>query len=161
MQVIEKAQDLKLEDFLRSFSVNALAPFALSQICFSRLRAHSGCIVNVSSIHARQSKKGFSAYSTSKAALSALTRNLSIEWGGEVRVNGIEPAAVATEMLLEGFDGDEKVLERLKALHPSGRISTPNEVAQIIFDLINNNNMNFTGNLIKVDGGISSVLNDL
>ena len=161
LQITGNAHELRPDDLARSFAVNVMACFALSKLCYPNLRANLGCIINVSSVHSKLSKPGFLAYSTSKAALSAMTRNLAIEWGGKVRVNGIEPGAVETEMLLDGFDGDETVMERLKEIQPSCQISKPSEIAEIIMTLIENPNMNFTGNLLSIDGGISSVLKDL
>ncbi len=72
-QVVKPALEIDIAEFRRSMDVNVLAPLVLSQLLHAELAAAGGAIVNVSSVHARLTKSGFCAYSTSKAALSGLS----------------------------------------------------------------------------------------
>ena len=58
-----------------------------------------GSIVNVSSITSQKGGRGIVAYATAKAGLDAFTRSLAIEVGRKnIRINGVRPGAVTTEM---------------------------------------------------------------
>lgn len=160
-QIIAPAHELPVSDFTRTLDVNLVAAFQMSRLCFDVLSKNAGSIVNVSSIHARLSKKTFAAYAVSKAALSALTRSLALEWGDRVRVNGIEPAAIETDMLRAGF-GDEWQEKRaaLAGLHPSGDIGQADDVFQIVALLLQGETRFLNGSIIQLDGGIAGVLHD-
>ena len=161
IQIIAPAHELRVSDFTHTLNVNLIAAFQMSRLCFDVLSRNAGSVVNVSSIHANQSKKNFAAYAVSKAALSALTRSLAVEWGDKVRVNGIEPAAIETDMLRAGF-GDEwqEKREALAGLHPSGDIGQADDVFQIVELFLQGETRFLNGSIIQLDGGIAGVLHD-
>lgn len=143
-----------------SLSVNLLAPFFLIQGLAGSLEKNSGSVVNISSIHANQTKPGFFTYSTTKAALSALSRSLAVSVGSGFRINAIEPAAVNTEMLVEAFTGKTEHLKSLHAYHPAGRIAEPEEVAELALFLCSNKARFIHGECISLSGGIDGRLHD-
>ncbi len=105
-------------------------------------------IVNITSIagHAIHPFAG-SAYSTSKAALSALTRELAVEFAEVgVRVNAVAPGEIETEMIGEEY---EPLLNRI----PMHRMGTPDEVAATVFQLCNPDFGYVTGTEVFVTGG--------
>lgn len=122
VQVLGGLSSLTVGDWHKTLDVNLLAPFVLTQALLPQLEAAAGCVINISSIHARLTKPNFVAYATSKAALSAMTRAMAVDLGGRVRVNAIEPAAIATEMLRAGFVGQPEQFANLVGCHPQGRI---------------------------------------
>ena len=111
VQILEPFSNISRESWQASFNVNLTAPLFLAQSLYEQLANNGGAIVNISSIHASQTKREFVTYATSKAAMSSLTRNLAVDVGGKVRVNAIEPAAVGTDMLLAGFKEKKKSLK--------------------------------------------------
>lgn len=161
VQILGDAEHLSIDAISTTFDVNVKSAFILSNLCFPHLERHGGCIVNISSIHARLSKPKFAAYATSKAALSALTRYLALEWGGRVRVNGIEPAAVETEMLLAGFNGDAAIINQLMGVSPSGQIAHPDDIGKSVVAFFDDTNIHHTGILLQLDGGLSGALSDV
>lgn len=160
VQVLKPIDELTVSDWTLTLNTNLLAPFLWIQALLPDLRAARGSVVNVSSIHARQSKSRFVAYATSKAALSAMTRNLALELGAEVRINAIEPAAVRTDMLLEGFEGRRERLAELERCHPVGRLAEPDEIARIALFLCSDAASFLQGSVIAATGGIHGVLTD-
>jgi NAD(P)-dependent dehydrogenase (short-subunit alcohol dehydrogenase family) len=160
LQVLGPIERLTADDWLTTCAINVIAPFLLVQGLLPQLEAANGAVVNIGSIHARQTKSHFSAYAASKAALEGLTRSLAVELGGRVRVNAVCPAAVATPMLAAGFSTNPDGLTRLAAYHPSGCIGTPEEVAAVVLMLVSNPSHYMTGTIINLDGGISSRLFD-
>lgn len=161
VQRLDKFENLKLDDWQETLNVNLTAPMILSKIFLSRLKKNKGSIINIASIHQDQTKKEFVSYSTSKSALIGFTKSLAVDLNGVVRVNAISPAAIKTQMLLDGFGGDEKVLKKLNQVHPTQRIGTPEEVAEVAIFLSSNKAGFINGSNIKLDGGISSVLADI
>lgn len=160
VQIVKPAELLTPEEFQQTIDVNVMAPFVLARMLKSDLAACGGSIVNISSIHAELTKSGFCAYSTSKSALTALSRALAIEWGSIVRVTCIEPAAVATPMLEAGFAEDPGGRARLDAAHPSRQVGTISEVASWVRHLISDRSPYSNGTVVRVDGGIRGKLFD-
>ena len=160
MQILSPSRNISREQWQASFNVNLTAPFFLSQLFLNDLEKTHGSIVNISSIHATQTKKEFVAYATTKAALSSMTRNMVLDLGNKVRINAIEPAAIATEMLKAGFEGKEDKYRQLEAFHPIGRVGTPEEVAKLAVFLSSDDAGFVQGACISVSGGISGCLSD-
>lgn len=160
LQRLGSFADLTAGDWQSSLAVNLLAPVAISRSLMPHLISNRGSIVHISSIHSRLTKPGFTAYATSKAALSGLTRAMSVEIGGEVRVNAIEPAAILTPMLEAGFADQPEALALLEAFHPSGLIGSPLDVARAVSFMINPENTFLNGCILELGGGIHNRLHD-
>lgn len=159
-QVVKPALEIDVSEFRRSMDVNVLAPFVLSQLLHGDLAAAGGVIVNVSSVHARLTKPGFCAYSTSKAAMSGLSRALAVEWGRQVRVVTLELAAISTPMLEAGFAGRPEARARLDEAHPSGAIGAPAQVADWVRQCVSARYPFANGTVLQFDGGVSCRLHD-
>jgi NAD(P)-dependent dehydrogenase (short-subunit alcohol dehydrogenase family) len=160
IQILADTRALTRKQWHTSFNVNLSAPFFLSQLLIDDLIINKGSIVNISSIHATQTKKQFVAYATTKAALSSMTRNMVLDLGDRIRINAIEPAAIATDMLKAGFDGKEFEYKALEAFHPLGRVGTPAEVAKLAFFLSSADAGFVQGACISASGGIQGCLSD-
>jgi NAD(P)-dependent dehydrogenase (short-subunit alcohol dehydrogenase family) len=161
VQKLDSLDDLKLDDWNETLHVNLTGPLLLSQVFLNKLEDTNGSIINIGSIHQQLTKARFISYATSKSALIGLTKALAVDLQGRVRVNAISPAAIETDMLLAGFDGDEGALEELRRIHPVQRIGYPQEVAKLALFLASENVGFIHGANLTLDGGISSVLKDL
>jgi pteridine reductase len=130
---------------------NLKAPLFLSQAAAPHLKKASGCIVNITDIHAERPLKSYVLYSVAKAALAGLTRALAHELGPEVRVNGIAPGPV-----LWPDDGsiDEIARQRIVSHTLLKRVGEPDDVARAVYYLIVEAPY-VTGQIIAVDGGRS------
>ena len=116
-------------------------------------------IVNVSSVHARATSKGLSAYVASKGAVVSLTRAMALELACHgVRVNVILPGAIETGMLKKGLDRNnspEQAMERLIKATPLGRIGNTFDVARLALFLADNEQSSYiTGQEFVCDGGV-------
>lgn len=159
-QMVKPIEEVTYEDWNSVLSVNLLAPFFWTQYFLDLLEESSGSVLNISSIHARQTKKDFSVYATSKAALSGLTRLMSIELGARIRVNVLEPAAISTQMLESGFEGNPSGRLALDSYHPTNRIGTTEEIASVALFVTSEKCGFLNGASIAVDGGIGNLLHD-
>jgi gluconate 5-dehydrogenase len=161
VQLLGSLEELKLDDWNKTMNVNLTAPLLLSQFFFPQLAASKGCIVNIASIHQQLTKKRFISYATSKSAIVGLTKALSVDMQGKVRINAISPAAIDTPMLHDGFNNDKEVVQKLNKLHPMQRIGKPSEVAKLALILVEEKLGFINGCIIQIDGGISNVLIDI
>ena len=112
-------------------------------------------ITFISSSSASDSNYGRSAYSSSKAAINSLSKNLSKELGSlKIRVNAVEPGLTDTEMMRNNTP--KEVLDKLVAEKISlKRIGTPKEIANVVLFLSSSLSSYTTGQVIRVDGGMS------
>jgi NAD(P)-dependent dehydrogenase (short-subunit alcohol dehydrogenase family) len=159
-QITGKVENLTHNDWQATLNVNLMAPFFWTQELLPELESTQGSVINISSIHARLTKRGFTAYATSKAALSSLTRSLALELGDRIRVNAIEPAAIDTEMLRDGFRKNTEGLMNLKQYHPTQSIGRPQEIGRLSLMLTDEKMPFLNGATIRLDGGISGCLHD-
>jgi NAD(P)-dependent dehydrogenase (short-subunit alcohol dehydrogenase family) len=130
------------------FQLNFFTPLSLARGFAAALARTKGAIVNVTSIagHAVHPFAG-SAYSTSKAALSALTREMAVEFGQlGVRVNAVAPGEIETQML---SPETEVLIPRI----PLQRLGTPDDVAATILYLCSPESSYVTGTEIFITGG--------
>jgi NAD(P)-dependent dehydrogenase (short-subunit alcohol dehydrogenase family) len=159
-QVVKPVAALTADDWARTQAVNVTAPFMLIQGLLPQLEAAKGNVVNIASIHGQLTKPEFVAYATSKTALLGMTRAMAVELGSRVRINAVCPAAIATPMLVAGFDGRPEAYQQLADMHPVGRIGQPQEVARTCLMLADEQLGFLTGASIALDGGIGARLHD-
>lgn len=140
--------DTDLKTWGRVFHVNFFAPIVLARGLVDELWQARGAVVNVTSIAgARVHPFAGAAYATSKAALAALTREMSHDFGPlGVRVNSIAPGEIETSIL---SPGTEKIVETL----PLRRLGQPSEVADVIYFLCSDASSYVTGTEIEVNAG--------
>lgn len=160
VQILGQLEDIADADFQHTLDVNLFAPLVLSRLLLPLLEAAGGSIVNIGSVHSRLTKPEFVAYATSKAGLRGLTQALAVDTGSRVRVNIIEPAAIATPMLIEGFTGHPDGISQLERYHPVSRIGQPADVASIAVFLASDQARFLNGATVNLDGGIGSRLHD-
>jgi NAD(P)-dependent dehydrogenase (short-subunit alcohol dehydrogenase family) len=130
------------------FELNLFAPLALGRGFAAALGRGQGSIVNITSIAGHEVHPfAGSAYSTSKAALSALTREMAVEFAElGVRVNAVAPGEIETDMVGEEYDA---LIPRI----PMHRMGRPDEVASAVFSLCTADFGYVTGTEIFVTGG--------
>lgn len=140
--------ETSVEDWQRVFLVNFYAPVMLARGLLDELKRAKGSVVNVTSIAgSRVHPFAGAAYSTSKAALAALTREMAADFGPlGVRVNAISPGEIETSIL---SPGTEKIIPQI----PLRRLGQPEEVARAIYFLCTDASSYVTGAEIHINGG--------
>jgi NAD(P)-dependent dehydrogenase (short-subunit alcohol dehydrogenase family) len=98
--------DYPLDVLQHVITVNTIAPLALTQLLLPRLRAGRGRIVNITSDAAVEAYAGWGGYGSAKAALDQWTAILAVE-ERELRVYGLDPGDMRTQMQQEAFPDDD------------------------------------------------------
>ena len=130
--------------------VNLKSPFFLSKLFHSSLKKNKGCIINIIDIHADRPLEEFSIYSMAKAGLKMLTKSLALEFGPEIRVNGVSPGSVMWPENKEYESKQQEIIESTALKRQGDR----QDIASTCAFLINDADY-ITGQIINVDGGRS------
>lgn len=150
--------DTPIDDLERIMNLNVYGALRLTNAFADAMKARrSGAILYISSINARFATPGQGAYAASKAALDSLVKTLAVELAPDgIRINTVQPASIATPLLVEGFahrpDREAAVAANI-ARHPLGRWGTPEEVAKLALFLVSDDAAWITGAHYAIDGG--------
>lgn len=141
--------EMDLEGWLKVFRVNFFAPVLLARGLVEPLQKAKGSVVNVTSIAgSRVHPFAGVAYSTSKAALAGLTREMASDFAPlGIRVNAISPGEIDTSIL---SPGTEKIVQEQI---PMRRLGRPEEVAQAIYFLCTEASSYVNGAELHINGG--------
>ncbi len=146
--------DLKEEDFDRVLSVNLKGAFLMGQSAArAMIKGGGGSIIHMSSVNGVVAIPDQVPYVTSKGGLNQLTKVMALALAGEgVRVNGIGPGSIGTEML-KSVMNDEAARKKILSRTPMGRVGEPREIAAAALFLASDDSSYMTGQTIYVDGG--------
>ena len=144
-------------DFIQDFQINALGAAKVLQECLPLLKKSSHPAVVLFSTVAVQAGMAFhSSISMAKGAIEGLTRSLAAEWAPTIRVNAIAPSLTNTPLAEKLLSTPEK-LEASNKRHPLQRVGTTNDLAQMTTFLLSEKSSWITGQILHVDGGMSSI----
>ncbi len=116
-----------------------------------------GAIVNTASVAGLIGFPGIPIYIASKHAVLGLTKSVALEYAKSgIRINAVSPAAIQTDMVdrFVGKEGDAR--QQLAAMHPVGRMGTPEEIASAVLYLCSDSASFITGQSLTVDGGFTA-----
>jgi len=153
--------DLDVEDFDRVLRVNLRGPFLCGQAAARRMIAQDpaangarGVIVNMSSVNAVLAIANQVPYTVSKGGLNQLTKVMALALAPKgIRVMGIGPGSIATEMLKTAVLSNEAARTRILSRTPLGRLGEPEEVARVAVFLASDDASYLTGTTVYPDGG--------
>ena len=151
-------QRLTVDDFLEDWQVNFLGAVKTIQACLPNLKKSTtgAAIVLFSTVAVQTGMPFHASVAGAKAAVEGLTRSLAAEFAPRIRVNAIAPSLTDTP-LAQGLLSSEEKRKASAERHPSKRIGTPQEIAQIAIHLLSDASAWMTGQIIHVDGGMSAL----
>lgn len=117
------------------------------------MRSRWGRIINISSVAADYHNQGQTNYAASKGAVNSFTRGLAVELASRgVTVNAIAPGFIETDMsaAVRNMAGD-----KIEKMIPAKRYGKPEDIARVAVFLASDDASYITGQVIKVDGGLS------
>lgn len=140
-------------DWDACLSLNLTAVWAASVIASERLN-DGGSIINITSPAATRAVLGSGHYSAAKAGVNALTLTMAMELAPRIRVNGVAPGMVPTEVMMTALDMDVAALEQVAEKRtPMKRLGTPDDIASAALYLASDAGGWVTGQIITVSGG--------
>ncbi len=148
---------LTSQDFLRDYQVNCLGAVAVLQAALPALKASPfASVVLFSSIAAAQGLAFHASIAAAKGAVEGLTLSLAAELAPRIRVNAIAPSLTDTPLAAALLNSDAK-MEASAKRHPLQQVGNPDDIAQLVAFLLSDASKFFTGQVLRPDGGLSSV----
>lgn len=145
--------ELDAADWNACLTLNLTAVWAASVIANERMN-DGGSIINITSPAATRAVLGSGHYSAAKAGVNALTLTMAMELAPRIRVNGVAPGMVPTEVMMTALDMDVAALEQVAAKRtPMKRLGTPDDIAAAALYLASDAGGWVTGQIITVAGG--------
>lgn len=154
---LKPLKSLKIEDFQNDFEVNLLGAVKVINKYFNNLKeAGKSGIVLFSTVAVQTGMQYHASIASAKGAVEGLTRSLAAEFAPNIRVNCIAPSITNTP-LAEKLLNNEAKLKASEDRHPLKRIGDAKEIAETVAFLLSDSASFITGQILKVDGGLSSV----
>lgn len=156
LALLDRAIDVSPDRWQSTLDVNLSGTFYMAQAAGRvMIEAGYGRIINLASQAAVVGLDQHAAYCASKAAITGLTRVLSLEWAPHgVTVNAVSPTVVETPLGKAAWSGEKG--EKAKARIPVGRFAQPEEVAALIAFLASDAAAMITGSNYLIDGGFTT-----
>lgn len=148
---------IKPGDFEKDFALQVIGAIKIIQFVLPRLKRSANASIVLFSTVAVQTGLAFhSKVAASKGAVEGLTRALAAEYAPKIRVNCIAPSLTDTPLAASLLNNDQK--KEANALrHPLKRIGTAEDIANMAAFLLSDKASWITGQIMHVDGGMSSV----
>jgi NAD(P)-dependent dehydrogenase (short-subunit alcohol dehydrogenase family) len=149
--------DATLEMFNKVIEVNLKGVFyGMKYAIPEMLKAGGGSIINTSSCVVERTMYHFGGYCASKGGVLALSHQAAADYISQnIRVNAILPGFVKTPMLGIFFAGNPEIEKQQAALHPMGRLGSPDEVAWLVLFLASDESSYITAEDFTIDGGFN------
>ncbi|GAC1461289.1 MAG: SDR family oxidoreductase [Chamaesiphon sp.] len=152
------------EEWDQCLAINLKGVFLCSKYSIPHIQAvGKGAIINMSSVHAHATANGVAPYCASKGGITALTRNMAIDYGPTIRVNSIAPGWIWTpliENLFKGYDDPAGMVKKVSERQVMKRMGVPEDVGYAAAFLASDEASFITGTELFVDGGLTAVLEE-
>ena len=148
--------ELGLDEWNKVLAVNLTGPFLCVKYAVEELKKTHGVIINMCSTRTLQSEPNTEAYTTAKGGLLSMTHALAMSLGPQVRVNAISPGWIDVSAIRKKSAADQYPLsEADHQQHPAGRVGKGQDVANMIYFLLQPENDFITGQNFVIDGGMT------
>ena len=149
---------IKPEQFLIDYQLQVVGAVKVIQALLPRLKAaQSSSLVLFSTVAVQQGFTFHSLVSASKGAIEGLTKALAAELAPQIRVNCVAPSLTDTPLAAKLLRTPEK-RENSAQRHPLKKVGTPEDMAEATSYLLSKEAAWITGQVLKVDGGISAIV---
>lgn len=155
--LLKPAHATSEDEWRQTIAANLDSAFAAVRAGAKVMGRSGGSIVLMASAAGSFGLPSHEAIAAAKAGVIGLARSAAATYAGKgIRVNAVAPGLVDTPMSA-GITGNQMMLKASTAMHPLGRIGQPGEVASLIAWLLSEQAGWVTGQVIGIDGGLSSI----
>lgn len=160
--VYKSVLDTTSEDWDRCLNIDLKGVFLCSKYVIPHMQSiGKGAIINISSVHSRSTVNGVAPYAAAKGGITALTRNMAIDYSPTIRVNTISPGWVWTPLIEDLFNNYDDPAEQRRLVEERQvmkRIGTPEDIGNATAFLASDEASFITGTELFVDGGLTAQL---
>ena len=150
-------RSLKPDAFRSDFEINLVGAVKVLQAAQRLLhKTENSSVVLFSTVAVQQGMPYHSSVAASKGAIEGLARTLAAEWAPKVRVNVVAPSLTDTPLAARLLSSDER-RDTSAQRHPLKRIGTVSDISEVVCFLLSQKSAWMTGQVLGVDGGISSL----
>jgi NAD(P)-dependent dehydrogenase (short-subunit alcohol dehydrogenase family) len=150
-------KSLSIESFKEDLEINFIGLIkSLKSVLKNLTASNSASIVLFSTVAVQRGMPFHSSVSSSKGAIEGLAKSLAAEFSPKIRVNVIAPSLVNTPLANRFLNNDLKI-EKSANRHPLKRIGSASDIANLIDYLISDKSSWITGQIIAIDGGLSTI----
>ncbi|MDB4505986.1 SDR family oxidoreductase [Saprospiraceae bacterium] len=150
-------RSLKPDAFRSDFEINLIGAVKVLQAAQRLLqKTENSSVVLFSTVAVQQGMPYHSSVAASKGAIEGLARTLAAEWAPKVRVNVVAPSLTDTPLAARLLSSDER-RDTSAQRHPLKRIGTVSDISEVVCFLLSQKSAWMTGQVLGVDGGISSL----
>lgn len=148
---------LTADDFARDWQINVQGAVASLQAVMPLLKKSEGAsVVLFSTVAVKLGMAFHASIASAKGAIEGLTKSLAAEWAPKIRVNAIAPSITLTPLAEKLLSNEEKIDAAAKR-HPLQKIGSADEMAAMTTFLLSDDSRWITGQILHVDGGLSSI----
>ena len=147
-------EEVTEDHFHRQYDLNVLGLILATQAAAKQFGPEGGSVVNIGSVAGIVAPPGTSVYSSTKAAVDAVTKSLAKELGPrKIRVNSINPGMIDTEGYRSAGIHESEFRKQVEASTPLGRIGQPDDIGPAAVFLASDDARWITGELLYISGG--------
>ncbi len=155
----KKSSEVTVNDWNEVIDINLKGAFLCTRETLKHMNNNISnnnySIINISSVHESIPQPESVSYAVSKGGMMMLTKNIAFEVAAKgIRVNGIAPGAIATDMNKDMLEDEEKKKQEEQEI-PMRRIGQPEEIAKVALFLASSDASYITGTTVYVDGGLT------
>ena len=150
---------LSEDDFRRDWEVNLLGAVRFLKACQPKLAGADGrpaSVVLFSTVAVGQGMPMHASVAAAKGAVEGLVRSIAAEWAPRIRVNAVAPALVDTPLVERMLSTPEK-REAMSARYPMKLVGSAADAAALARFLLSDESGWMTGQVLGLDGGMSTV----
>ena len=149
---------LSIDSFKQDLEINVISLIKVLKSILPKLNTSDNpSLVFLSTVAVTQGMPFHSSVATAKGAIEGLAKSLAAEYAPKIRVNVIAPSIVDTP-LANRFLNNETKVQKSAEKHPLNRVGNKEDIAEIISFLLSEKSSWMTGQILNVDGGLSTII---
>jgi NAD(P)-dependent dehydrogenase (short-subunit alcohol dehydrogenase family) len=149
---------LSIDSFKQDLEINVISLIKVLKSIFPKLNTSDNpSLVFLSTVAVSQGMPFHSSVATAKGAIEGLAKSLAAEYAPKMRVNVIAPSIVDTP-LANRFLNNETKVQKSAEKHPLNRVGNKEDIAEMISFLLSDKSSWMTGQILNVDGGLSTII---